>query len=59
MAVLPSCTKAGEPNLAPATTCGAWLTMRRTAEYDKKLRVVEELQQQHQQVLAVPQIKAQ
>jgi hypothetical protein len=46
MAVLPSCARAGEPNLAPATTCGAWLTMRRVAEYDKKMRIVEEEAQQ-------------
>lgn len=52
-------------NPNPAMTCGAWLTMRRTAEYDKKLRRVEAegeapeqaLPQQEQQ--ALPQIKAQ
>jgi hypothetical protein len=47
MAALPGCEREGKtaaaaaPNQA-AATCGAWLTMRRTAEYDKKLRLVED-----------------
>ena len=53
---------AGEPaEVAPATTCGAWLTMRRTAEYDKKRRMVEEESAAAMQlpVPATPQIRAQ
>ena len=79
MDTLPGCvaaattsTEGSGPATTPATTCGAWLTMRRTAEYDKKLRRVEAegeapdqalLQRQHQQQQeqqqALPQIRAQ
>ena len=44
MEELPGCAVLNQdaaPSLA-APTCGAWLTMRRTAEYDKRLRLVEE-----------------
>jgi len=51
---------------APATTCGAWLTMRRTAEYEKKRRMVEEEEEGtlqpaavQQLPLASPQVRAQ
>ncbi|CAL8464781.1 g4316 [Coccomyxa elongata] len=63
LAVLPNCQVAGElAEVAPATTtCGAWLTMRRTAEYDKKRRIVEEESEAAPQlpVLGAPQIRAQ
>ena len=75
MDALPGCSAAAAANPAegsgaatapPAMTCGAWLTMRRTAEYDRKLRRVEAeeapeqaLPQQQQREQALPQIRAQ
>ena len=77
MDALPGCSAAAAANptegsgaaaTQPATTCGAWLTMRRTAEYDRRLRRVEaEAEapeqalppQQQQQEPALPQIRAQ
>lgn len=57
------CQVAGAPaEVAPATTCGAWLTMRRMAEYDKKRRMVEEERAAaapQLPVLGAPQIRAQ
>lgn len=57
MTVLPGCAvpnQAAVPHVA-AATCGAWLTMRRTAEYDKRLRLVEEGAQQPDQAHAAAQ----
>ena len=75
MDALPGCSPAaaanpmegsGTASAQAATTCGAWLTMRRTAEYDRKLRRVEaegEAPERalppQQQEQALPQIRAQ
>ena len=42
MSVLPSCVSAGESIPAAPATCGAWLTMRRRAEYENKVRHLED-----------------
>ena len=42
MYVLPQCTVAGESISAAPATCGAWLTMRRRAEYEKRVRHLED-----------------
>ena len=42
MSVLPQCAVAAESIPAAPATCGAWLTMRRRAEYEKRVRHLED-----------------
>lgn len=62
MAVLPSCIEEGDSIPAAPPTCGAWLTMRRRAEYEKRVRHLDDAPSpttaQHG-AKALPQISAQ
>ena len=42
MSVLPSCIEEGDSIPAAPPTCGAWLTMRRRAEYEQRVRHLED-----------------
>ena len=57
MTVLPSCVSAGESVPAAPTTCGAWLTMRRRAEYENKARQLEDAAMPTARALSPPRLQ--